>query len=182
VATIDGKRDKAILEMFYATGIRLAELVALKKKDIDFGKMQILVFGKGRKERIVPFSKACHNALIAYLQASPAMAEEGVFRLSTGRAICSRTIQRICGKYIIRATDKKGLSVHSLRHTCATHLANAGMNLRYIQEMLGHASLTTTQRYLHCSQKQMRQEYDAAMEKEHAPRQLELFKTDAINS
>ncbi len=153
-------RDRAILETFYSTGIRLSELVALSEGDIDFQAGMARIFGKGRKERIVPIGGRAIEALSAYVRSRPQMAE-GLFCNLRGGRLTSRSVDRIVKKYM-RKIDKPGLSAHSLRHSFATHLLEGEADLRSVQEMLGHVSLSTTQRYTHLQMDHLMHVYDKA--------------------
>jgi len=153
-------RDRAILEAFYATGARVSELVSLEPEDIDFQSGMLKVFGKGRKERIVPIGSTAMEAVAAYLNARPPGAE-GLFCNQRGGRLTSRSVERIVKKYM-REIDKPALTPHSLRHTFATHLLEGGADLRSVQEMLGHASLSTTQRYTHLQIDHLTKVYDQA--------------------
>ncbi len=150
-----GRRDRAILELLYATGIRVSELVGLELKDIDFPGGIILVRGKRRKERIVPVGRPALNAIKEYLptreeiMSKYGVKHDGVFVNNRGGRLTARSVGRIVDKYIIRTSILRNVSPHTLRHTFATHLLNAGADLRTIQELLGHSSLSTTQVYTH---------------------------------
>lgn len=154
------QRDRAILETFYSTGIRVSELVGLNPDDIDFDSGLVKVFGKGRKERIVPIGQKAIDALRAYLAARPFSAE-ALFSNMRGGRLTVRSIDRIVKKYV-RRIDQPNMVPHSLRHTFATHLLEGGADLRSVQEMLGHASLSTTQRYTHLQVDHLMQVYDKA--------------------
>lgn len=153
-------RDRAVLELFYATGIRVGELVAIEAGDIHFGERLVRVKGKGRKERLVPFGRKAEEALKAYLRARPLIARPesdvtAVFLNYRGGPLTSRSVQRMVRKYIRRTAVARKISPHSLRHSFASHLLGRGADLRVIQELLGHASLATTQKYTHMDLKQM---------------------------
>lgn len=154
------QRDRAILETFYSTGIRISELVGLNPDDIDFDSGMVKVFGKGRKERIVPIGQKAVDALRAYLAARPFSAE-ALFINARGGRLTARSVDRIVKKYV-RRIDQPNMVPHSLRHTFATHLLEEGADLRSVQEMLGHASLSTTQRYTHLQVDHLMQVYDKA--------------------
>lgn len=153
-------RDRAILETFYATGIRVSELVGLNKEDVYFETGVIRVFGKGRKERIVPIGSKALDTLESYLKARPALAT-GLFCNHRGGRLTTRSISRIVKRYM-RQIDQPGFSPHALRHTCATHLLEGGADLRSVQTLLGHASLSTTQRYTHLQIDHLMSVYDKA--------------------
>jgi integrase/recombinase XerC len=162
-----GARDHAILELFYATGIRLSELNGLDVADLDLIGDQAKVRGKGRKERIVPLGKPAVHALRRYenrRQELLAHVTQGdrkaVFLSAHGRRISSRQIQNIVRKYLEAASDDDELSTHSLRHSFATHLLDGGADLRAVQELLGHASLSTTRIYTHTSQERLKKVYN----------------------
>lgn len=153
-------RDTAILETFYSTGIRISELVSLKKEDIDFHAGLIRVFGKGRKERVVPIGEKAMTVLQQYLSRFPS-AEGVVFCNAKKVPLTARTIHRIVKQYM-RQIDRPSFSPHTLRHTFATHLLEGGADLRSVQEMLGHTTLSTTQRYTHLQVDHLMQVYDKA--------------------
>lgn len=150
-----GPRDRAIFELFYATGIRVSELVGLDLADVGLDERLIRVRGKGRKERIVPFGRSAAKCLEEYLRKRPSLMlngefdEPAVFLNYRGGRITARSVERLVSKYIRRAALRRKLSPHSLRHSFATHLLGRGADLRVIQELLGHASLGTTQKYTH---------------------------------
>jgi len=153
-------RDKAVLELFYATGIRVSELVGIETADIHFGERLVRVRGKGRKERIVPFGHKAREALEAYRRARPELAAgaeggEAFFLNYRGGRLTARSVQRMVRKYIRRTAVARKISPHSLRHSFASHLLGRGADLRVIQELLGHASLATTQKYTHVDLKQL---------------------------
>ncbi|MEC4678874.1 MAG: tyrosine recombinase XerC [Nitrospirota bacterium] len=151
-------RDRAILETFYSTGIRLSELVGLSEEDIHFASGTLRVFGKGRKERIVPIGSKAIEALQLYLKARPAGAF-GLFSNHRGGCLTTRSVSRIV-KHYLKQIDRPGASPHTLRHTYATHLLEGGADLRAVQELLGHASLSTTQRYTHLQTDHLMKVYD----------------------
>jgi integrase/recombinase XerC len=161
-------RDRAILEVFYSTGIRVSELVGLKWGDIDFQLGIARVFGKGSKERIVPIGKMALDALQDYSVEvrkkwnRPCKGENPVFLNNRGGRITTRSVARSVEKHLKQTGIAVKISPHGLRHTFATHLLNSGADLRVIQEMLGHASLSTTQRYTHLNLDQLTAVYDKA--------------------
>jgi integrase/recombinase XerC len=163
-------RNLAILELFYSTGIRLSELQGLSRQDLDLVSQQAKVRGKGRKERIVPFGDAATLALRNYEAKRDAllrsMAPKGdrmaVFLARTGRRIGVRAVQKAVTAFLREVDEEAGLSVHSLRHTFATHLLDAGADLRAVQELLGHASISTTQIYTHTSVERLKKVYQKA--------------------
>jgi len=162
-----GRRDLAILELFYSSGLRLSELTGLNLSDLDLLSDQVKVRGKGRKERLVPLGSRASRALRGYLQQRdeaprpPKGDRQAVFVGPRGRRLTPRTVQRV----VHRALDRvgaEGLKTHSLRHTFATHLLDAGADLRAVQELLGHASLSTTQIYTHTSVERLKKVYQKA--------------------
>lgn len=169
--TVLGKRDRAILEMLYGTGVRVSELVNLNLQDIDFTQMTVRVRGKGRKELIVPFGEYAKKAVELYLGVRGELmmnapedkrVPNAVFYNYQGTRITTRSVGRMIDKYIKECADLHHISPHSLRHSFATHLLNAGADLRSIQELLGHARLSTTQQYTHISQDRLMEVYDKA--------------------
>jgi integrase/recombinase XerC len=160
-------RDLAILELFYSTGIRLSELTGMNLEDLDLLSDQVKVRGKGRKERIVPVGSRAVLALRRYLRVrEPVIGLRGsdrraVFVSRRGRRLTARSIQRIVHR-MFDAIGGDGLRVHSLRHSFATHMLDAGADLRAVQELLGHASLSTTQIYTHTSVERLKQVYRQA--------------------
>lgn len=166
-----GKRDRAILEFLYATGVRVSELTKLDLKEVDFQNKLVRVTGKRRKQRIVPFNDLALQALLGYLSvrqnflhnASPATRDESaVFLNYQGTRITTRSVGRMVDKYIKQCADLNDISPHSLRHSFATHLLDSGADLRDIQELLGHARLSTTQIYTHVSMEKILEVYDRA--------------------
>ena len=163
-------RNLAILELFYSTGIRLSELQGLGRGDLDMVTQQAKVRGKGRKERIVPVGDHAILALRNYERARDELLRSvgrggdrsAVFLTRTGRRIGVRAVQKVVTGFLRRIDEDAGLSVHSLRHTFATHLLDAGADLRAVQELLGHASVSTTQIYTHTSVERLKQVYQKA--------------------
>jgi len=161
-------RDRAILEFFYSTGVRVSELVGINWTDIDFQLGIVRVVGKGSKERIVPFGRAAKEALEDYASEQrkkwnyPCKGGAPVFLNNRGQRITTRSVARIVEKRLRQAGIAVKMGPHGLRHTFATHLLNGGADLRVIQEMLGHASLSTTQRYTHLNLDQLTSVYDKA--------------------
>jgi integrase/recombinase XerC len=160
-------RDLAMLELFYSTGIRLSELAALSLGDVDLLSDQAKVRGKGRKERLVPVGSRAVSALRKYLRVrdeavkQPGADRRAIFVSVRGRRLPPRSIQRLMHR-LFDAVGGDQLRVHSLRHTFATHLLDAGADLRAVQELLGHASLGTTQIYTHTSVERLKQVYQRA--------------------
>jgi integrase/recombinase XerC len=156
-----GRRDRAVLEVLYGAGVRVAELAGLDVGDVDLREGSVRVLGKGGKERIVPIGAKAVEALHAYL--GERAADEGaLFRNPRGRRLTVRSLHRIV-RARARAAGLPGrVTPHTLRHSFATHLLDAGADLRLIQELLGHARLTTTQRYTHVSADRLVKVYDAA--------------------
>jgi integrase/recombinase XerC len=167
-----GRRDRAILEFLYATGIRVGELVNINLSDIDVRERTARVFGKRRKERIVPFHDHALQALLLYLDSTRAIFlskaplaerdEKACFLNYQGTRITTRSVGRMIDKYIKQCVDVHKISPHSLRHTFATHMLDSGADLRDIQELLGHARLSTTQIYTQVSMEKMIDVYSKA--------------------
>lgn len=149
-------RDSAILELLYATGMRVAELCGLDVKDIDQKRQMVRVLGKGNKERVIPFGSAALTALEHWLKVRTEIAKDSdaLFVGIRGQRIDARQVRRIVDK-ASQITGTEHLSPHSLRHTAATHLLDGGADLRQVQEMLGHSSMQTTQIYTHVSNKRL---------------------------
>ncbi|HKV10916.1 MAG TPA: tyrosine recombinase XerC [Thermoanaerobaculia bacterium] len=152
------RRDRAILELLYAAGLRVSELVSLDWPDLDLSARVLRVMGKGSKERMVPFGRPAADALRRWLEVwetvhDPADAEEPVFLNGggsrAGTRLTDRSVRRVIDKWVDAAAIAKGVHPHTLRHTFATHLLENGADLRAIQELLGHSSLSTTQKYTH---------------------------------
>ncbi len=156
-----GLRDRAVIETFYSTGIRISELAGLSRDDIDFIGGVVKVMGKGKKERIVPIGDKAISAIRDYLEKRK-KDSASVFLNKSGRRITTRGIRNIVGKYIRLAGIKQGVSPHTLRHSFATHLLNRGADLRSVQELLGHANLSTTQIYTHLTTDKLKSIYDKA--------------------
>jgi len=164
------QRDRAILELLYASGLRVSELTGLNMGDVDGREQTVRVLGKGRKERIVPFGSKALAALEAYWpgreqwlrKAGSRSAYEAVFLNPAGGRLTTRSVRNIVKKYTRLANINWDLHPHSLRHAFATHLLADGADLRAIQELLGHASLSTTQRYTHATIEQLMAVYDKA--------------------
>jgi len=164
-----GARDLAIVETFYATGVRVSELQQLDWPDVDLVGDQLRVRGKGRKERIVPLGRAAVTALRRYElrraevpRPRTAADRHAVFISEHGRRLSVRQIQNILRRFLDQIAEETGLSAHSLRHTFATHLLDAGADLMAVKELLGHASLSTTRIYTHTSRERLKRVYDRA--------------------
>jgi integrase/recombinase XerC len=155
-------RDRAILELLYGTGIRLSELTGLKTEHVDLSGGLVRVLGKGNKERVVPIGRAAAEAVRAYLGAR-AGGRKGrggaLFTNARGDALAGRTVQRIVARRLGQVSEARHLSPHVLRHTFATHMLNAGADLRAVQELLGHASLSSTQIYTHVTTERLKEVY-----------------------
>jgi len=177
-----GRRDRAILELFYASGLRLSELVGLDLEDVNLSSRMVRVLGKGRKERIVPFNQSAESAIRACLKdhghwgqtpeagrgqrgQTPRLrgrARQPLFLNYQGGRLSTRSVDRIVRKYVAACSTRFGISPHALRHSFATHLLERGADLRAIQELLGHARLSTTQRYTHVNAAQLMEAYRKA--------------------
>ena len=163
-------RNNAILELFYSTGMRLSELRGINRSDIDLLSQQVKVRGKGKKERIIPVGDHASLALRNYESKRDEMLRQGIkgadrtafFLSSRGRRISLSAIQSAVTGFLDRIDEDAGLSTHSLRHTFATHLLDAGADLRAVQELLGHASISTTQIYTHTSVERLKDVYRKA--------------------
>ena len=151
-----GIRDRAWLELLYASGLRISELVGIDIDDIELRARLVKVRGKGSKERIVPFGSKAEEAVRAYLAVREGDADENALFLNyRGARITTRSVRRLFDGYLRDASLRAGISPHTMRHSFATHLLNAGADLRGIQELLGHASLSTTQKYTHLNDWQL---------------------------
>jgi len=163
-------RNLAILELFYSTGMRLSELRGINRGDLDLVSQQVKVTGKGRKQRIIPVGDHASLALRNYEAKRDELARQtgaGIDRMAFflsahGRRLSTRSIQLVVTKFLGQIDENAGLSTHSLRHTFATHLLDAGADLRAVQELLGHASISTTQIYTHTSVERLKQVYRKA--------------------
>jgi len=159
-----GIRDRAIIELLYATGMRVGELVSLKTSDINFGANYIIVFGKGSKERIVFFGQKAAESLEEYLKKSrPFLVKDfecdSLFLNKNGTVLSDRSVRRIIDKYVKAVALNSNISPHTLRHTFATHMLNNGADLKTVQELLGHSSLSTTQIYTHVTKDRLKDVY-----------------------
>jgi integrase/recombinase XerC len=171
-----GRRDRAILELFYASGLRLSELVGLDLENVDLSARIVRVMGKGGKERMVPFNQAAERALRTWLKDRAALRmasrtkDDPVFVNYRGTRLTGRSVHRLVRRYVTECSTQMGISPHALRHSFATHLLQRGADLRTIQELLGHARLSTTQRYTHVNAAQLievyRQAHPKARERE----------------
>lgn len=165
-----GCRDRAILEMFYASGLRLSELVGLDLEDVNLRARIVRVMGKGAKERLVPFNTATEKSLREWLRDRVALrvgaesqqtlrgrarSREPLFVNFRGARLTGRSVQRLVTRYVAACSTRFGISPHALRHSFATHLLQRGADLRAIQELLGHVQLSTTQRYTHVNAAQL---------------------------
>ena len=172
-----GRRDRAILELFYASGLRLSELVGIDLEDVNLNGRMVRVMGKGRKQRLLPFNQSTATALRAWLKDRAAILAERrpqvknkrqqaegrrqkaegdpLFINYRGSRLTDRSVDRLLRKYVAQCSTRMGISPHALRHTFATHLLQRGADLRAIQELLGHAALSTTQRYTHVNAAQL---------------------------
>jgi integrase/recombinase XerC len=168
------RRDRAILELFYAAGLRLSELAGLDVDDVNLSTKMVRVLGKGGKERIVPFNGSAAKAVREYLQdretlVGPGPANAGHYRGGRrrdplfvnyrGGRLTTRSVDRLVRRYVAASSTRLGISPHALRHSFATHLLQRGADLRVIQELLGHARLSTTQRYTHVNAAQLLEVY-----------------------
>lgn len=170
VSTDLGKRDRAIIEFLYATGLRVSELVGINFADLDMRERLVRVIGKRKKERVVPFHEFAQQALLVYLNdVRPIFLnncpvtdrdDQAIFLNYQGTRLTTRSVGRMIDKYIKRCADIHDISPHSLRHSFATHLLDSGADLRDIQELLGHARLSTTQIYTQVSMEKMIEVYD----------------------
>jgi integrase/recombinase XerC len=181
ISTALGRRDRAILELFYASGLRLSELVGLNLEDLNLSSRMVRVLGKGGKERILPFNKSAETAIRAWLSdlegwnqiseapvrirkglTAPRRRAQPLFVNYQGGRLSTRSVDRLVRKYVASCSTRFGISPHALRHSFATHLLERGADLRAIQELLGHARLSTTQRYTHVNAAQLLETYRKA--------------------
>jgi integrase/recombinase XerC len=168
-----GRRDRAILELFYASGLRLSELVGIDADDVDLASRRVRVLGKGGKERIVPFNQSTGRAVREYLKdrhdlmraaqtdrrRTGSRRGDPLFVNYRGGRLTVRSVDRLVRRYVAATSARTGISPHALRHSFATHLLQRGADLRAIQELLGHARLSTTQRYTHVNAAQLLASY-----------------------
>jgi integrase/recombinase XerC len=163
-------RDRAVLELLYASGLRVSELVGLNEDQVDLDQQTVRVLGKGRKERIVPFGRFASEALQAYLEKKRQLrftphdekGERPVFISLRGLRMHVRDVQRLVARARLSLKTTRRITPHTLRHSFATHLLEHGADLRSIQELLGHESLSTTQKYTHVSVQHLKNEYEKA--------------------
>ena len=168
-----GRRDRAILELFYASGLRLSELVSLDLGDVNLRDKLVRVLGKGGKERVIPFNQSTSDAIRSYLKDHRVLVNSNnetlgqachpqttvvsmpLFVNYKGGRLSSRSVDRLVRKYVVQSSSRLGISPHALRHSFATHLLERGADLRAIQELLGHERVSTTQRYTHVNAAQI---------------------------
>jgi integrase/recombinase XerC len=163
-------RDRAVLELLYGSGLRVSELCGVDLDAVDLPGSSARVLGKGDKERIVPLGRRCVEALARWLEARPRMVHpksgkqdpRALFLTTRGARVYPRAMHKLVHAYGALGAGRADLHPHALRHTCATHMLDGGADLRSIQELLGHASLSTTQRYAHVSMEHLMRVYDAA--------------------
>lgn len=156
-----GRRDRALFELMYGCGLRVSEAVGLNLGDLDLREGWVRVLGKGRKERMVPFGAPAREAIVSHLREDRKEAgpTDPLYVNCRGTRLTARSVARILHKHLVRIASARSLSPHGLRHSFATHLLMAGADLRTIQEMLGHATLSTTQRYTHVDLGALMDEY-----------------------
>lgn len=158
-----GLRDRAILETLYSSGIRVSELVGLNKDDVDFIGGVLKVYGKGKKERLAPIGDKALRAIRAYLEKmnkETLKDKKAIFLNKSGRRITDRAVRRVVEKYIYKTSLNENVSPHTLRHSFATHMLDRGADLRSVQELLGHANLSTTQIYTHVTTERIKAIYE----------------------
>lgn len=169
VETDLGKRDRAILETLYGTGMRVSELTKLNLRDVDFKGMLVRVSGKRRKQRIIPMTELARDSILLYMTVRNSFLhnapiterdDQALFLNYQGTRITTRSVGRMVDKYITLCAGIHSISPHSLRHSFATHLLDNGADLRHIQELLGHARISTTQIYTHVSMERLIEVYD----------------------
>jgi len=169
-----GRRDRAILELFYASGLRLSELVGVDLEDLNLGGRMVRVMGKGGKQRLLPFNHSTATALKAWMKDRAAIlgsrepgtgsrknrvVKDPLFINHRGTRLSGRSVDRMLRRYVAQCSTRMGISAHALRHSFATHLLQRGADLRAIQELLGHSRLSTTQRYTHVNAAQLIEVY-----------------------
>ena len=165
--TITSPRDRAIMEVLYSCGLRAQELVSLRIVDIDLNRDEIRVKGKGNKDRIIPLGRIAKHAILDYIKvradstksSEQAHSTPELFLNYRGGRLSTRSLQRIVKKYLLRVAQAAGTNPHILRHSFATHLLENGADLRAVQELLGHASLSTVQIYTHLTRQRLREIY-----------------------
>lgn len=168
VTTLLGSRDRAILETLYSTGIRVSELVALDVADVDMGQNVLRVRGKGKKERVIPIGPGAVKSILHYLDLRRTNVmpgrhnPEALFINKHGQRLSTRSVRRKLDKYLLEAGLDLSVSPHTLRHSFATHMLQRGADLRSVQELLGHQSLSTTQIYTHLTTSGVKDEYEKA--------------------
>ena len=156
-------RDLAIVELLYASALRVSEVTGLDLDDADLGRLTVRVLGKGSKQRVVPFGIPAKNALVAWLAARPQVpGETALFLGDRGKRVGTRAVYQLVASILVDLPGSGPSGPHTLRHTAATHLLDGGADLRAVQEMLGHASLGTTQLYTHVSTERLRESYAMA--------------------
>lgn len=164
--TLLGARDRAILEMLYSTGIRVSELVALNIADVDLGSSVVHIRGKGKKERVIPLGPGAVKAMLHYLDMRRGAFQgeqhdvDALFINKHGQRLSTRSVRRKLDKYLLEAGLDLSVSPHTLRHSFATHMLQRGADLRSVQEMLGHQSLSTTQIYTHLTGRDVKNDYE----------------------
>jgi integrase/recombinase XerC len=175
--TAFGLRDRAMLETFYSGGLRCAEITSIDVGDLDLNQGIVRVKGKGRRERLAPIGRHAVTAIRRYLavrkpsEVKPGKLEQAMFLNKHGRRLSTRSLGRMLEKYLMIAGLDPKTSPHTLRHTFATHLLNRGADIRSVQELLGHASITTTQIYTHLTTDRLRGEYDRVHSKKDRKRE-----------
>jgi integrase/recombinase XerC len=164
--TFKDQRNRAILETFYSTGIRLSELTGLKMSSVDFGSSRLKVLGKGNKERLIPFGKNLNDILRGYVlkreEAFPATLKTDFFLTKDGNGMTGNSVYEVVKKHLSLVTSQEKRSPHVLRHSFATHLSENGADLNAIKELLGHSSLAATQIYTHNSVEKLKKAYEQA--------------------
>lgn len=157
-------RDRALLELMYAAGLRASELVGVNLEDIDFAEETIMITGKGNKQRVTLFGATCKNALLDYMSAERQTPSDGdpLFTNRDGKRLTTRTVQNVVKRWALRAGLSPLVSPHTLRHSFATHLLDHGVDLKSVQQLLGHESLATTQIYTHISIERLKKAVDEA--------------------